>query len=93
VDCILIGCLYLPNGNPAPGPKLEYKLRWFERLKEHAASLLAQEIIPVILERFPFALAHGPRSILLFDRMIHRSGDSTYADHSSRRLQRDADRA
>jgi exodeoxyribonuclease-3 len=48
VDGILIGCLYLPNGNPAPGPKLEYKLRWFERLKEHAASLLAREI-PVIL--------------------------------------------
>src|SRR5688572_25828903 len=28
VDGIIIGCLYLPNGNPAPGPKLEYKLRW-----------------------------------------------------------------
>src|SRR4051795_7976675 len=29
VDGVLIGCIYLPNGNPAPGPKLEYKLRWF----------------------------------------------------------------
>jgi exodeoxyribonuclease-3 len=48
VDGILIGCLYLPNGNPAPGPKLEYKLRWFERLRQHAASLLAQKV-PVIL--------------------------------------------
>lgn len=30
---LVIGCLYLPNGNPAPGPKFDYKLRWFERLK------------------------------------------------------------
>ncbi|HEY4336278.1 MAG TPA: exodeoxyribonuclease III [Puia sp.] len=40
VDGIIIGCLYLPNGNPAPGPKLDYKMRWFERLTLHAASLL-----------------------------------------------------
>ena len=32
VNGVLIGCLYLPNGNPAPGPKFDYKLRWFERL-------------------------------------------------------------
>ena len=44
----MIGCLYLPNGNPAPGPKFEYKLRWFERLKAHAADLLAEKI-PVVL--------------------------------------------
>src|ERR1700761_927311 len=37
---VAIGCLYLPNGNPAPGPKFEYKLRWFERLTSHAATLL-----------------------------------------------------
>ena len=36
---IRIGCLYLPNGNPAPGPKFDYKLRWFERLSEHASKL------------------------------------------------------
>jgi len=41
VNGVLIGCLYLPNGNPAPGPKLAYKLRWFERLTVHAAELLA----------------------------------------------------
>src|SRR4051812_5301455 len=41
VDGIVVGCLYLPNGNPAPGPKFDYKLRWFERLAEHAGSLLA----------------------------------------------------
>ena len=31
INGILIGCLYLPNGNPAPGPKFDYKLAWFER--------------------------------------------------------------
>ena len=38
---VIVGCLYLPNGNPAPGPKFEYKLRWFERLTAYAAELLA----------------------------------------------------
>ncbi|MFB2567432.1 exodeoxyribonuclease III [Rhizobium sp. IMFF44] len=40
IDGILIGCLYLPNGNPAPGPKFDYKLRWFERLSTYAIELL-----------------------------------------------------
>lgn len=41
VKGVLIGCLYLPNGNPAPGPKFDYKLAWFDRLIDHAAALLA----------------------------------------------------
>jgi exodeoxyribonuclease-3 len=45
---IVIGCLYLPNGNPAPGPKFDYKLNWFERLTVHAAGLLASGA-PVVL--------------------------------------------
>lgn len=48
VNGIVIGCLYLPNGNPAPGPKLDYKLRWFERLTSHASGLLAREIPAII---------------------------------------------
>jgi exodeoxyribonuclease-3 len=36
---IVIGCLYLPNGNPQPGPKFDYKLKWFERLIKHAKGL------------------------------------------------------
>ena len=39
VNGIVVACLYLPNGNPQPGPKFDYKLAWFERLIEHAASL------------------------------------------------------
>ena len=45
---ILVGCLYLPNGNPAPGPKFDYKLRWFERLNSYAAELLLLDQ-PVVL--------------------------------------------
>ena len=41
VNGIVVGCLYLPNGNPQPGPKYDYKLGWFERLHAHAAALLA----------------------------------------------------
>jgi len=48
VNNITIGCLYLPNGNPAPGPKFDYKLRWFERLTAHAAELLGSGK-PVVL--------------------------------------------
>jgi exodeoxyribonuclease-3 len=48
VNDVVVGCLYLPNGNPAPGPKFDYKLRWFERLTEHAADLFARGI-PVVL--------------------------------------------
>ena len=48
VNDVLIGCLYLPNGNPVPGPKFEYKMRWFERLIEHSAGLLSSGI-PTLL--------------------------------------------
>ena len=48
VDGVLIGCLYLPNGNPAPGPKFDYKLRWLERLIEHSRALLEVKT-PVVL--------------------------------------------
>ena len=48
VGGVRVGCLYLPNGNPAPGPKFDYKLRWFERLAAHAAGLVAKPE-PVVL--------------------------------------------
>jgi exodeoxyribonuclease III len=48
INGILVGCLYLPNGNPYPGPKFDYKLRWLERLKIHAKDLLAADA-PVVL--------------------------------------------
>jgi len=45
---IVVGCLYLPNGNPQPGPKFDYKLAWFARLQTHARELLAQRV-PTVL--------------------------------------------
>jgi exodeoxyribonuclease III len=48
LDGMLVGCLYLPNGNPAPGPKFDYKLAWFNRLSEYAKGLVALNE-PVIL--------------------------------------------
>ena len=41
VGGVTVGCLYLPNGNPAPGPKFDYKLGWMERFHAHAAGLIA----------------------------------------------------
>ena len=48
VDGVVIGCLYLPNGNPQPGPKFDYKLAWFDRFNAHAAKLFKSGL-PVVL--------------------------------------------
>jgi exodeoxyribonuclease-3 len=48
VNGVLVASIYLPNGNPQPGPKFEYKLAWFKRLQTHARKLL-MEAAPVIL--------------------------------------------
>ncbi|HEX5934941.1 MAG TPA: exodeoxyribonuclease III, partial [Pseudorhizobium sp.] len=48
VNGVLIGCLYAPNGNPAPGPKFDYKLGWYERFLAHAQDLLSTGA-PVVL--------------------------------------------
>lgn len=48
VEGVLVGCLYLPNGNPQPGPKFDYKLAWFDRLLAHAAALL-ETGAPIVL--------------------------------------------
>jgi len=48
INGILVAGLYLPNGNPRPGPKFDYKLAWFEKLIDHAAELLASGA-PIVL--------------------------------------------
>lgn len=45
---LVVASIYLPNGNPQPGPKFDYKLRWFDRLHARAAELLADEV-PAVL--------------------------------------------
>ncbi len=48
INGVIVGGLYLPNGNPAPGPKYDYKLSWMERLQNHAAHLVNSDM-PVVL--------------------------------------------
>jgi exodeoxyribonuclease-3 len=43
VDGLVVASIYLPNGNPLPGPKFDYKLRWIDRLRQRATALLAEE--------------------------------------------------
>lgn len=45
---IIVTSIYLPNGNPQPGPKFDYKLDWFARLRRHAKTFIKQEL-PVVL--------------------------------------------
>jgi exodeoxyribonuclease-3 len=45
---LIVGCIYLPNGNPAPGPKFDYKLAWFKRLIAYARTLIKSRR-PVVL--------------------------------------------
>jgi exodeoxyribonuclease-3 len=52
VNGITIGCLYLPNGNPYPGPKFDYKLKWFKRLAAHSKKLLAQDTPAMLVGDF-----------------------------------------
>jgi len=43
IEGLRVASIYLPNGNPQPGPKFEYKLAWFARLRGHAAALLDRD--------------------------------------------------
>lgn len=52
VSGVRIACLYLPNGNPHPGPKFTYKLAWMERLRERMAEIWAEELPAVVLGDF-----------------------------------------
>jgi|ERR1700737_1283286 len=55
VNGILVGCIYLPNGNPQPGPKFDAKLAWFKRLQRHAAGLLKSSAPTVLAGDFNVA--------------------------------------
>jgi exodeoxyribonuclease-3 len=52
VSGLLIGCLYLPNGNPSPGPKFSYKLDWMDRLSNHTRSLLRMDLPAMLIGDF-----------------------------------------
>jgi exodeoxyribonuclease-3 len=52
VDGLIVASIYLPNGNPQPGPKFDYKLRWFERLRARGRELLSSEVPTVLAGDF-----------------------------------------
>jgi exodeoxyribonuclease-3 len=52
ISGVRIACLYLPNGNPHPGPKFAYKLAWMERLRARMAAIWAEEVPAVVLGDF-----------------------------------------
>ncbi|MYL96597.1 exodeoxyribonuclease III [Novosphingobium sp. FGD1] len=45
---VRVVCIYLPNGNPVPGPKYDYKLRWMERLRRRMNAILAEEVPAIV---------------------------------------------
>jgi exodeoxyribonuclease-3 len=45
---IRVACIYLPNGNPQPGPKFDYKLRWMDRLRQRMAAIAAEEVPAIV---------------------------------------------
>ncbi|MCB2063455.1 MAG: exodeoxyribonuclease III, partial [Novosphingobium sp.] len=49
---VRVACIYLPNGNPQPGPKFDYKLRWMKRLRARMAEIAAEEVPAVVLGDF-----------------------------------------
>lgn len=52
IDQMVISCLYLPNGNPYPGPKFEYKLEWIKRLKRRTSQLIKMELPAILIGDF-----------------------------------------
>lgn len=58
---IRVACIYLPNGNPQPGPKFDYKLRWMDRLRTRMAELKAEEVPAVVI---------GDYNVIPFDHDI-----------------------
>jgi exodeoxyribonuclease-3 len=84
VDDLIVGCLYLPNGNPAPGPKFDYKLRWLDRLQRYSDELVdgpaavlcgdfnvvPTDIDAVVPKRWLFDAVYFPESRAAFNSLL-----------------------
>jgi exodeoxyribonuclease-3 len=82
VEGLLVGCLYLPNGNPQPGPKFDYKLAWFKRLEKHARDLLQANIPAILCGDFnvaPTGLDIYPTTSWDDDALIHPKSRAAFA--------------
>lgn len=82
VNGVLICCIYLPNGNPQPGPKFEYKLAWFARLESHARMLIKADIPAILCGDFnvaPTSMDIYPTKSWDGDALIHPESRARYA--------------
>ena len=82
VEGVLVCCLYLPNGNPQPGPKFDYKLAWFRRLEKHAGTLLEAKIPAVLCGDFnvaPTPIDIYPTTSWDNDALIHPKSRAAFA--------------
>jgi exodeoxyribonuclease-3 len=82
VEGILVCCLYLPNGNPQPGPKFDYKLAWFQRLDKHARKLLEADVPAILSGDFnvaPTSLDIYPSTSWDDDALIHPKSRAAFA--------------
>ncbi len=82
VDGVLIASIYLPNGNPQPGPKFDYKLAWFKRLESHARKLIKADAPAILCGDFnvaPTPLDIYPTTSWDDDALIHPKSRAAYA--------------
>ena len=99
VDGLVVASLYLPNGNPQPGPKFDYKLRWMDRLAARMAAIYAQEVPAVVIGDYnvipndtdiwdPRAMADDalmqPRSRAAYRRLMAAGWTDALATHNPR---------
>ncbi|HTJ04508.1 MAG TPA: exodeoxyribonuclease III [Caldimonas sp.] len=63
-----IASVYLPNGNPQPGPKFDYKLAWFERMIGHAQTLIGSGVDAVLAGDFNVV----PTDVDIYNRWLWR---------------------
>ncbi len=96
---VRVACIYLPNGNPQPGPKFDYKLAWMERLRARMAAIQAEEVPAIITGDFnviptdadiwsPRAMADDalmqPESRDAYLRLLHDGWTDAIATHNPR---------
>ena len=96
---VRVACIYLPNGNPQPGPKFDYKLAWMERLRARMAAIQAEEVPAIVTGDFnviptdadiwsPKAMADDalmqPESRDAYLRLLHDGWTDAIATHNPR---------
>jgi len=96
---IRVACIYLPNGNPVPGPKFDYKLRWMERLQGRMRAIAADEVPAIVTGDYNVIPTNGdvwsppamapdalmqPESRDAYARLLHEGWTDALATHNPR---------